>query len=72
MFDSIPIEKDLPIIFLFYLKFTRIFCRFSRDFIKNEIEQFVSTSYTTSFLTEREQFEKYFNLQINQFQKCLP
>jgi len=71
-FDGIPIEKNLPLIYLFYVRLTNIFCIFSQILVEREVKQFLATPYTTSFLIDKEQFKNYFNLQIDQFQKNLP
>ncbi|UJR07370.1 hypothetical protein I4U23_011656 [Adineta vaga] len=70
-FELAPIEENSPFVLVFYLQFARSLCDYAKFLLGQQGKQFLSTFYTTSFLTTSEQFEKYFKLQINQFQQAL-
>ncbi|CAF1045421.1 unnamed protein product [Adineta ricciae] len=68
---NVPIEENLPLIFVYYLQFTKNLCFIARTFAQARIERFLSTFYTTSFLTDKKHFEKDLELQVDRFIQLL-
>ncbi|CAF1375193.1 unnamed protein product [Adineta ricciae] len=71
-FEFAPIEENLRIILIYYLPLASQLCMQSQTIIQYNVKQFLNTIYTTSFLTNREEFEKYFHTQIEQLKQSLP
>ncbi|CAF1376343.1 unnamed protein product [Adineta ricciae] len=70
-FDLAPIEENSPFVFIFYLQLSSYLCHYAMFLIENQSQKFLETLYATSFLTNEEEFKKYFKLQINQFPQSI-